>query len=302
MVLPGSSIYSTYIKFYRMRLRNIFSIVVLAGFIVMGLFSCKKGAQNKNEIGYDSIVIAKHVPLLEVNDTTLPYSDVNIRFKYPVKFRNAEDLTRLQQIFIGTFFNDEQYDSLLPQSAIDKFVAAYSEEYKDLAGNFEEDKKRLPKGEIPAWYWYYMSNTNKIMFQSDSLLSYAVEYSDYTGGAHGSYAITYTNIDLNNLVTITEEDLFIPNYKKPLTEIILQQLMKTNNVSSPDSLLEIGFFDINDIEPNNNFWLDNNGLHYSFNQYEIAPYAMGVIDVAVPYNELTAILKPQSPINHYLNK
>jgi hypothetical protein len=60
-----------------------------------------------------------------------------------------------------------------------------------------------------------------------------------------------------------------------------------------------GFFTIEDIVPNNNFWLSDNGIHYSYNEYEIAPYAMGVIDVVVPYSELTEIISPNGIIARY---
>ena len=87
-----------------------------------------------------------------------------------------------------------------------------------------------------------MNTSNKILFQNDSLLSYVVEYSDYEGGAHGSYRITYTNIDLNELVTSSEEDLFVPGYYKELTDKILQSLMKEYDAEIPDSLLMRGFY------------------------------------------------------------
>ncbi len=113
--------------------------------------------------------------------------------------------------------------------------------------------------------------------------------------------MTYVNIDLNELTTLSEEDLFVPNYFKPLTEKIVRNLMKKYNVTVPDSLISEGFFEVEDIVPNNNFWLSNEGIHYSYNQYEIAPYAMGVIDVTIPYSELKDILKPNSPVEQFIH-
>ena len=146
-----------------------------------------------------------------------------------------------------------------------------------------------------------MNTNNKILFQNDSILSYAVEYSDYEGGAHGSYNIIYTNIDLNQLVTVSEEDLFVPDYYKRLKDKIVQSLMKQYDAEVPDSLLMRGFFTIEDIVPNNNFWLSDSAIHYSYNQYEIAPYSMGVIDVAVPYSELNNIVIPDGIITRYFS-
>ncbi len=285
-----------------MRAKHIFLVAILVTIGVGILASCRGGfgSRHASEIRFDSIVVQQHIPLLLENDTTLPYSDIYVSFTYPAKFRDMESLARLQQIFQGTFFENVGYDSMTPQEAMDYYIEAYSEEYRSISNMFYEEKSRL-EDRMPSWYWYLMHHSNKILFQSDSLLSYAVEYSDYTGGAHGSYRITYTNIDLNDLVTLSEEDLFIPGYFKPLTEKIMQQLMHQYDAEVPDSLLMRGFFTIEDIVPNNNFWLNEEGIHYSYNQYEIAPYSMGVIDVTVPYTELVDILIPNGIVQRYIN-
>lgn len=283
--------------------RFTFFATILLLSLALGLFTnCTgRGGAKYSKIGYDSIVVAQHIPLLQEKDTTLPYADVKVSFTYPVKFRDSESLARLQQIFQGTFFGDSDYDSLTPQEAVDRYIKDYTERYQSLSNYYYEDKARI-EGKMPSWYWYIMYNTNKILYQDDSLLSYAVEYSDYEGGAHGSYRVTYTNIDLNELVTLSEEDLFVPDYFKPLTEKIVAQLMKSYDAPVPDSLLERGFFNVEDIIPNNNFWLDGESIHYSYNQYEIAPYAMGVIEVSVPYSDLKDILLPDGIITRYFLK
>lgn len=282
--------------------KNTIIQIIIVAVIFIGIFSaCKKTKKEPTKINFDSISVAKKIPLLVENDTTLPFADVEINFTYPTKFRNEEDLARLQQIFLGTFFGERVYDSMTPQQAVDNYLEKYTEEYKELSNDYYADKARL-KSEIPQWYWYNMSNSNKIMFQNDSLLAYAVEYSDYTGGAHGSYRVTYTNIDLNDLVTLSEEDLFKPDYYKPLADKIVSSLMKKFNAPVADSLLMHGFFAVDDIVPNNNFWLDDKGIHYAYNQYEIAPYAMGVIDVSVPYSDLEDILIPDGIISRFFLK
>lgn len=287
-----------------MRTGNVIIAVFLALFSLAYLSSCNDGMGrgNSTDIVYDSIVMQKDIPLLTENDTTLPHADVNLSFIYPVSFRDSESTERLQQIFKGTFFGSTNFDSMTPELAVDQYLKEYTERYQSLSNMYYEDKARLD-GKPPMWYWYYMNTSNKILFQNDSLLSYAVEYSDYEGGAHGSYRITYTNINLNDLVTLSEEDLFVPGYYNELTEKIVQNLMKDYNAEVPDSLLMRGFFTIEDIVPNDNFWLSDKGINYSYNQYEIAPYSMGVIDVTVPYSELKNILLPESIVSRcFLNE
>jgi len=280
-----------------MKNKSILPAVALL-FTGLALFvTCREsgGSGKSTKIEFDSIVVKQQIPLLQVNDTTLPFADAEISFIYPRKFRDKDRLTRLQQIFVGTFVGNTAADTLTPREAVNRYMAEYTSRYEALSNSFYEDKARL-NGEMPTWYWYTMSNRNKILFQNDSLLSYAVEYSDYEGGAHGSYRITYVNIDLNDLTTLSEEDLFVPDYFKPLTEKIVRQLMIKYDAAEPDSLLMRGFFTLEDIMPNNNFWLDGEGIHYTYNQYEIAPYSMGVIEVTVPYSDLTDILLPDGMI------
>lgn len=288
-----------------MMMKRLFRSVRGVGLVTMFLVavllvSCnndKKGS-NINKITYDSVVVRQHVPLLEVNDTTMPYSDLQVVFTYPTKFGDAEQLKRLQQIFTGTFFNDRSYDEMLPKDAVDEYVNKYTSNYQELSNDFYKSMELMEdKDQMPMWFWYerYLSNT--VLFENDSLVSYMVESSTYEGGAHGSYSRVYTNIDLNELVVLTEEDLFVPNYFKPLRDKIIDALMKENSVTEPDSLLNKGFFTLEDIVPNNNFQLNDEGIHYVYNQYEIAPYSMGVIEVLIPYSELEDILIPDGFIN-----
>ncbi|QRX63802.1 DUF3298 domain-containing protein [Dysgonomonadaceae bacterium zrk40] len=251
-----------------------------------------------NEIRFETMVVNEHIPLLAENDTTLPHAELTLSFTYPEKFRDEASLRRLQQIFNGTFFGDIQYDALSPKEAITLYTEAYRERYRALSNNFYEEKAMMD-GEMPVWYWHTLDIRNELLHVSDSLMSYSVSYSDYEGGAHGSHRVTYTNIDLNRLTTLSEEDLFLPGYYRPLTEKIVVQLMKDNEVTEPDSLQMKGFFTVEDIQPNNNFWLSDSAIHYAFNQYEIAPYAMGVIDVTIPYSELTELLSPGGVITRY---
>lgn len=284
-----------------MSFKNAIIIVLLALISAGILSSCenRRGKGKNGEIVFDSIVINKNIPLLISNDSTLPFADVNITFNFPVIFRDDESLNRLQQIFKGTFFGSVEFDSMTPEDAIEEYLDSYTERYQSLSNMYYEEKARLDENP-PMWYWYYMDHNNKILFQNDSILSYAVEYSDYEGGAHGSYNIIYTNIDLNRLVTLSEEDLFIPGYFNPLTEKIIQKIMAEYDAEEPDSLLMRGFFSLDNIEPNNNFWLNEEGITYSYNQYEIAPYSMGVIDVTVKYSDIEDILIPNGIIKRFL--
>ncbi len=268
-------------------------LVIIASLALVALFASSCFNKEKG-IKFDNLAIKEQVYLFADNDTTKPFANVEIDFTYPKNYKSKEDLLKLQKIFIGTFFDDMSYDSLSPKEALNAYFDKYTNDYRNLGNQYYEDMGNLEEDNQPSWYWYQLFKSNEILFEDESILSYSVEHYYYEGGAHGSLSAMYYTIDLNNLTTITEENIFKPNFHHLLTERIVENLMKKYDVTTPEDLLNEGFFDINDIAPNNNFWLNNQGVHYIFNQYEIAPYSMGPIEVTIPYQEIQSIIIPES--------
>lgn len=275
-------------------------LYIVMSFVLFGICvtSCFK---KTDEVKFDKLESRERVYLFPTNDTTIPFANVEIEYTYPKSFKSKEDLARLQQIFNGTFFNNESYDSLLPKEALDKFLEEYTEEYRELGNQYYEDMGNLEGDNQPSWYWYQLGKSNEIMYEDKNILSYSVHHSDYTGGAHGSLNVLYYTVDLNELTTISEETIFKPNYYKILTSKIIERLMKKFDVDTPEKLVNEGIFDINEIAPNNNFWINNEGIHYIYNQYEIAPYSMGPIEVTIPYEDIKSIIIPESIAGNYLD-
>jgi hypothetical protein len=273
-------------------------------YIVMSLIllgACVTSCFKKNDtVQFDTLEFKERVYLFAANDTTLPFTNVEIDYTYPKSFKSNDDLARLQQIFNGTFFNDESYDSLSPEEALNSYIGNYTEEYEELRDQYNEDMSTLEGDNRPSWYWYQLGKSNEILFQDKNILSYSVHHSDYTGGAHGSLNVLYYTVDLNELTTITEESIFAPNYYKLLTTKIVENLMKKFEVDSPEELVNEGIFDVEQIAPNNNFWINNEGVHYIYNQYEIAPYSMGPIEVTIPYEDIKSIIIPNSIAANYI--
>lgn len=275
-------------------------LYIVASLLLVGI--CVTSCFNKdNKINFDKLDLNERVYLFPVNDTTMPYANVKVEFNYPKRFKSKEDLARLRQIFIGTFYNDESYDSLSPKEALSQYLVDYTEEYREIGDQYNEDKRNLEDDNQPSWYWYELQKSNEILFQDENILSYSVQHADYTGGAHGSLNLLYYTIDLNELTTITQENIFKPNFYKFLTTKIIERLMIKFNVDTPEKLHSEGIFDINDIAPNDNFWINDEGVHYIYNQYEIAPYVMGPIEVTIPYEDIKSIIIPESIAGKYID-
>lgn len=264
----------------------------LIGLIATG---CNTGSKkgSENDITFDSIKVEKTYHLLENPDN--PNCNLEIKFIYPKKFADKEILKNIQKQFVSTYFG-ESYDQLSPEEAVRKYTDDYLAAYKDLESDYKAELAKADETPVGAWFSYYEMSSNNIAFNQDHIISYTVSFENYTGGAHGAHSFNNHVLNLKTGKPITEEEIFIDNYQDGLAQILVDQIAKQNNVSDPKELENIGFFNVDEIFPNGNFLVDGTGITYSFNEYEIAAYVVGVTNVHLPYKEIRYLLRDDSPI------
>jgi hypothetical protein len=125
----------------------------------------------------------------------------------------------------------------------------------------------------------------------------------YMGGAHGSFNIEFINYDLETGNEITLENIFIKNYEKKLNPIAEKIFRKKYKYKLKQDLEKEGFWFLdNKFTLNKNFGFTPEGILFQFNQYEIAPYAMGIFDVVIPYSDLKEIILPNSVLSRFYEK
>jgi hypothetical protein len=107
-------------------------------------------------------------------------------------------------------------------------------------------------------------------------------------------------INLANGSVLTEEEIFVPNYQEELSAILVDKIVEQNGVKDAKELENLGFFSVDEIVPNSNFLVTEEGLTYTFNEYEIAAYAVGAINVFIPFKDLRFLIRENSPIHDLL--
>lgn len=271
------------------------------GFIFLAILSlvisgCNTGSKNtvENNIKFDSISVEKIYHLLDNPDN--PNCNLQINFVYPVQYANKEILKKIQQQFILSYFGDG-YENFTPEEAVKNYTEEYLNAYKDLENDFKAEVEKSNDSPVGAWFSYYEMSSDKITYNQNDILSYVVFFENYTGGAHGAHSYMNHIIDLKTGKPITEEDIFVENFQENLAKILVEKIAKQNNVTDPKELENIGFFSVDEIFPNGNILIDKDGITYTFNEYEIAAYVVGAIQVQLPYAEIEHLLKKDSPIS-----
>lgn len=273
--------------------KNIITLFLLSMFVA----GCNTGTKQtaENDIKFDSINIEKTYHLL--GNPENPNCNLQLNFVYPAKFNNKETVKKIQQQFVFSFFG-ENYEKLSPEEAVTKYTDDYLDMYKELEADFKAEVAKEKDTPVGAWYSYIEMCGNHIAYNQKNLLSYTVNLKRYTGGAHGAHSFMNHVVNLKIGNSVTEEDIFVENYQDDLAQLLIDRIAKQNNVENAKDLENIGFFSIEEIFPNGNFLINENGIIYTYNEYEIAAYVVGTTNIYLPYEEIQYLLKKDSPISH----
>ncbi len=257
-------------------------------------FSCGN-IMNKNAgaLEFDSIQVNETAHLF--GDTAKPACNLTLSLAYVSRSSDPKMKDSLNTYFLYACFG-EQFMNMTPEEAVRKYTEKYVGDYrKDLEPMYlkdEQDKENA--GEIGAWYSYYKGLESHVQLYTGHLLVYRIDYNEYTGGAHGIYTSSFHNLDLRTLAPVRLDDLFAGEYKEQLTDLLWNQLMADNKVSTRQELEDIGYATTGDLTPTENFYLGSEGITFYYNVYDIAPYVMGPVKITLPYEVIQPLLSDDS--------
>ncbi|MDR2792007.1 MAG: DUF3298 and DUF4163 domain-containing protein [Tannerellaceae bacterium] len=249
--------------------------------------SCTGGRHKANAIDFDTISVQETYHFL--SDTTNPGCLLTQTFVFPKTWPDATLLTAAQRFFVEAFYG-EGYEGDAPAEASKRYVNAYLNKYIGLEPDFVEDAEIAEPISLEAWFSYYEHRRDTILYNQDDILSFAVYVSAFTGGAHGYETTSFYSLRVGTAERITERDIFAEDSEKEIADLIVKEICVQYGVDTPIALEEKGFFNVNEIFPNGNFYLDDKGITYVFNTYEIAAYAVGAIEVHLPYAKIKHLL------------
>jgi hypothetical protein len=138
-----------------------------------------------------------------------------------------------------------------------------------------------------------------ILLNDAHILTFYIDHYAFTGGAHGLQTRQFMVINLWTGKEIVLKDIFKINYEAPLDEILSDKIHEMNHIPTSQNLKDSGFF-TDSIKPTENFYLTRDGIGFYYNQYDIAPYAYGTIDLFIPLKDLKEVLLTGGPLRELL--
>jgi hypothetical protein len=235
-------------------------------------------------------------------DTSLGALSVEFEIEFPVALANKEVLKSIRSTIITNLFGEE-YISHSNDSIIQLFAS-------DIASDYRTNNRPLID-KLDSASSYSFNNEHTLsgfsLLSDKNIYAYGIERYIYMGGAHGLETRNYFNFDLKTGKLITEKDLFIKDYQTALSDLLKKRIIEqskedTGTEADPILSLEDTDFWTDSIKGNGNFYITDESINYVFNPYEIAPYFMGETEIILPFNRITKLLKPNSPIAYLIEK
>lgn len=268
-----------------------FSIAILSLFCLLCSCNSENSAYKPTPLPTDSVSCVKRSANLECK-ITIDYPSNDDSLSYSVATYIYNELGRQYLPVINSEDGAKKYPLYNGAHGNGNDVAEY---YAN--GTFEyikQQAKELTEAgmkDIPALT--YDLSVRKVA-DNNRYLSYQTTSYAFLGGAHGSSVDYIVNIDKQSGKVITQSiDTMQINAIQPiLRKGILAYLHEQGDTSVTEKTLEECLFINNGIIPlpAHAPYLAEDGVHFVYQQYEIAPYAMGMIAFVVTYNEIKPFL------------
>ena len=191
---------------------------------------------------------------------------------------------------------DDNHSEL--KSAIDDYFSDIVENFNVGIEDMNEEAKQQNEemGEDEYEMKYSDNITVDIKRCDNKVLSFILNDYVYMGGAHGGGSFTGVSFDVETGKQIALDDLGDANSIRDTSKEYILNTIATSSDEAKASLFDddvINYKDtIDELFSNGNqpeFYLDTLGITFIFQQYDIAPYAAGMISFTVPYSEYEEI-------------
>ena len=267
------------------------TVILCAATMLAGCLQNNNQSSKTEPLPTDSVHIALQYPA--ATDTS-PLCQVAISLAYPAAYQDETRLAALHTLLTTLLFGPE-YAPFAPLSAAADTVANRTLE--------QLCAMRIPltDEDFPSGAAFATEIKAGPIYNNGEFLVYHRYWYSYEGGAHGMYTDTYDVIYLPTLTRLTLDDIFAPGSIDKLNDMLIRQLLEDQHLNSREELNNAGYFDAENIKATENFAIDNHGITWTYNPYEIGCYAIGETRITLSYEQIGYCIAEDSPIYNLID-
>ncbi len=254
---------------------KLWAVPALLGILV----SCSNPSNETSGIADANSLLYENITMIQSVDNCTPDSGncTYILFEYP-QFGNATGVLGDSLLALtNRYFKNEELHLFNKDSIQKAFLSEFTA--------FKKEQGR----DVPSWY---INRSVTVMNQNAKWITLCERDESFTGGAHPNTFVQYRMIDKRNGKQITVSDLFEEASMPKLLELAETAFRSERGINPNQSLEEAGFwFKDKRFALNNNFFINNDGITFFFNAYEVGPYTLGSTVFTLPANKVVKYLK-----------
>ena len=157
---------------------------------------------------------------------------------------------------------------------------------------FERHVAERPTQE-PDWFDH---RRVELLYEDAQVVSLTFQMASFTGGAHPMSARRLASFDRSTGERLTLDAAVRPSAVGLLTDLVTRSVRTEQAIPPELDLADAGFLvEDNRIAPTDNFAVTATGWRMHYDPYEIAPYAMGPIEVELSFDDIENIALPGTP-------
>ena len=217
------------------------------------------------------------------DDLVMPLEDgqqdslfFSVSIEYVVTGMKVEVRQSINKVIVAQAFDLEGGDGTLEETAIryrENLIDEYMNENAVLENGVRSWEDRL-NGSFQAKYKDYMN--------------YQVSYYSFRGGAHGIQTLSNIVFNAKTGEQVHEADLFTPGYEAPVAQLLRLAVQSSMEEEDPELMQLVH---LEEVVPNGNFSVGENGMEWFYQPYEVGPYALGIVSASLSWEELKPFLK-----------
>lgn len=237
----------------------------------------------------------------------------SMQVELPVVFDEVSDKIRkdllsiVKEDFDGMAYDEQAIyemdveDSLSSESFVTRFGEATFSSLNRLAQD-DSDMREIEiqedeDFEMHDFQWECIYNLNRVLDEDRYCVFYSEMY-QYLGGMHGGISgsgyITYSKADGRRVTGILDPDA-VMDMQDLLVQGIARYFAESGEEIPEDQVINYLFIEDGIIPlPKNEPYLSEDGLTLIYQQYEIAPYVIGMPQFTIPYDEVRPFMTEEA--------
>lgn len=260
--------------------------ILLFGTLLLILNSCGNKTDNTTAHQCDSLKYNIIAISDSIKDATGSTIIVNANVALPINESGDKDISSVYNKYLLNLKND----SITGENAVITYVKKILDFYKTPAENIpselEDETEKVSKYEI--------NHNITPIFNSCNIFCVMKNTNMKKDGNSTIETNNYFSFNTSNCSRINIMDIIKDEYSTDINNLLKERLMQQEGVTNQSQLIDLGYFNIDNLSINNNFFFKDNKIVFAYEPYEIACLQVGEVCIALEIDELTPYIKENS--------